>query len=212
VFVLAGALLIGLGVREFVTTQRFLAKASTADGVVVRVDKVVDYQWVGSGDERTYEKVTAYYPVVRFVTASGQVVQYTDDVGEDPPAYRVGDSVRVLYDPANPQKARLDTWSSRWLDATITTSMGIFFILVVGVFVMLTRESPRQRRGRGRKAPARGLSPMSKRAAARRRGLRAIPPRSGAKPTPPRSGAEPNWPPYREPADDGPQDSRIQDE
>jgi hypothetical protein len=136
VLILAAAVLMGLGVREFATTQRFLAKASTADGVVVRVDKVRD------------EKGTVYYPVVRFVTASGQVVEYTDNVGQKPPAYRVGDAVRVLYDPANPQKARLDTWSSRWFLATILTILGMFILLVVGLVRLLSHGSPRERRGR----------------------------------------------------------------
>jgi hypothetical protein len=177
-FPLLGALLLGLGVRSFVTTERFLAKASTADGVVVRV--------VAAGGD-------TYSPVVRFVTASGQVVEYKDHVGSDPPAYRVGDSVRVFYDPANPQKARLDSWLSRWFGATILTILGVVFLFVGVVLLLLGRESPRMRRGRGGTAPVRG----------RRRRPR---------PTPPRAGAEPNWPTYPEPTDDRPQDSRIQDE
>jgi hypothetical protein len=61
---LLGALSIGLGVRGVVTTRRFLATASTADGVVV------DF------DSHTYKETTDYYLVVRFVTAGGQVVQF----------------------------------------------------------------------------------------------------------------------------------------
>jgi hypothetical protein len=57
-----------------VTTQRFLAKASTADGVVVRVDKVVERSREG-------DRYTLYYPVVRFVTTSGQVVEYCSLAG-----------------------------------------------------------------------------------------------------------------------------------
>ncbi len=193
VLMLAGAFFIAMGVREFVTTQRFLAKASAADGVVVKVDKVVDHQWTGSGDRQRYEEVTLYYPVVRFVTASGQVVQYTDDLGEDPPAYQVGDSVRVLYDPANPQKARLDTSLSRWLDAAVPTIIGLVILVVSVVILLFSRESLPERRGRGVQAPVRG----------RRRRTR---------PTPPRSGAEPNRPPHREPTDDRPQDSKVRDE
>jgi hypothetical protein len=151
VFILVGAFFIGLGVRSLVTTQRFLAKASTADGVVVRLDKVVERSREG-------DRYTLYYPVVRFVTASGQVVEYSDDLGEDPPAYRVGDSVRVLYDPADPQKARLDTWSSQWLGATIQIGVGglVFVIGVIPVVVMLFSPGPVvSDEGRGGKAPVR---------------------------------------------------------
>ena len=71
---LLGAVLIGFGVKEIVTTQQFLANAATADGVVVSIDRVEEDDDDG--------KDTFYYPVVRFVTAGGQVVQYRDNLGE----------------------------------------------------------------------------------------------------------------------------------
>ena len=184
---LVGALAIGWGVSNLV----FQAKASVADGVVVKVDKVVDHRWTGSGDRARYVERTRYYPFVRFVTASEQVVQYSDGSGSNPPAYRVGDSVRVLYDPANPQKARLDTWSSGRSGSTVMIIIGVVIILSVGVVVF--RWSFPERRGRGAQGPVRG----------RRR-----PPR----PSPPRFGAEPNQPPHREPPGDRPQDSKVRDE
>ena len=190
---LVGTVVIGLGVWDLVTSRRFLANASAADGVVVKVDKVVDYHWTGSGERSRYEKVTLYYPVVRFVTASEQAVEYSDESGSNPPAYGVGDSVRVLYDPANPQKARLDTVSNRWLGPTVAIIIGVV-ILSVGVAVLLwSRESRRERRGRGGKA---------------RRGGGGRRPH----PTVPRSGAEPGRPPHGESADDRPQDSKVRDE
>ena len=38
-----------------------------------------------------------YNPVVRFTTASGASVQFKDNHGSNPPEYRVGDDVQVLY-------------------------------------------------------------------------------------------------------------------
>jgi hypothetical protein len=180
---LVAVLLIGLGVRGVVATQRFLASTSAADGVVVEVD-----------DDTNYEKgTTTYYPVVRFVTGSGKVVQYRDHSGENPPAYQVGDLVRVLYDPANPQGARLDTWASLWLEALILIILGVPLLLFSAVILLFARVSPGERTGQKGKASIRE---------ARRR----------PRPTPPRSGAEPNQPPHRESAEDRPQDSKVQDE
>jgi len=39
----------------------------------------------------------SYFPVVRFVTASGSSREFRDSTGTNPPSYRSGDSVRVLY-------------------------------------------------------------------------------------------------------------------
>jgi hypothetical protein len=177
-------LFIGLGVRGVVTTQRFLATASTADGAVVDVDS------------DTHEETTDYNLVVRFVTASGQVVQFRSAEGHSPPPESVGDSVRVLYDPANPQRARLDTWGGRWAEDTAKIIIGmVFFSLgaVILVGALFFPESTRARRGRRGNAAVRGR---------RRR----------PHPTPPRPGAAPNRPPQPEPAPDRPRDSKVQDE
>jgi Protein of unknown function (DUF3592) len=123
---------------------------------------------------------TSYHPVVQFVTASGQVVQYRDSVGQNPPAYRVGDPVRVLCDPANPQKARLDTWSSRWLSITILTIVGVGFLFAIVVVMLFSRESRRE--GRAREARQRSADVVAGRArptSIRRRAEPASAPRAG---------------------------------
>ncbi|MFG1626791.1 DUF3592 domain-containing protein [Kribbella sp. NPDC049227] len=184
VLMLVAVFLIGLGVRGIVTTQRFLASTSAADGVVVKVDQVTSHEGDGT---------TKYHPVVRFVAASGQVVQYRDHVGENSQAYTVGDSVRVLYDPANPQRARLDTWASLWLEAVIMLVFGVPLLFVSAVILLFARVSPPEGTGQKGKASVRR----------RRR-----PPR----PISPRSGEESNQPPCRGSAEDRPQDSQVQDE
>ncbi|MGY4771627.1 DUF3592 domain-containing protein [Kribbella sp. CWNU-51] len=184
-FMLVGAVLLGLGVTEIVTTRQFLATASAADDVVVRVDTTTDKE----GD-------SYYHPVVRFITAGGRVVQYTDSVGDGSPrAHRVGESVRVLYDPANPQEAQLDTWSNRWLGPTIEIGLAVAFLSISIVFLvpmLVSRKSPRDRTRQSGKASGRG----------RRR----------PRPAPPRSGAKPKQPSDQEPPEDRPQDSKAQDE
>jgi hypothetical protein len=180
---LVAVLLIGLGVRGVATTRRFLASTSAADGVVVKVDEVTT--------SRKQETTSRYYPVVRFVTGSGQVVRYRDHSGANPPAYRVGDQVRVLYDPANPQRARLDTWASLWLKAVILLIIGVPLLIFTAGILLFARVSPRDRTGQKGKASVRD--------ARRRR-------------NPPRSGTEPKQPSNRESAEDRPQDSKIEDE
>jgi hypothetical protein len=65
-------------------------------------------------------------------------VQFQSDEGATRPAYRVGDTVEVLCDPANPRNARLDTWSSRWGLATICPGLGAFGLGVCELVRRLT--------------------------------------------------------------------------
>jgi hypothetical protein len=58
----------------------------------------------------------AYYPVVRFTTASGASVQFKDNHGSNPVEYRVGDDVQVLYLPsASSTSAIIDRGIWNWV-------------------------------------------------------------------------------------------------
>ena len=105
-----------LGVRDLVDLVNSPSSYRHAHGEVIRVDTVR----CGSGSKsRTCNK-----PVVRFVTAREEVIEFTPfvDVG-----YGVGDSVDVRYDPGNPHHARLDS-----LLANIGSAVGDSVMLLFG--------------------------------------------------------------------------------
>jgi hypothetical protein len=145
VLLLGGAIGLVTGVKVLVDSRRFVAKAANASGVVVDVDEAVQQvRKRGSGDNWYYEDVTVFYPVIRFVTARGQAVEFRAGEGSsDPFAHGVGDPIRVLYDPANPQAARLDTWTSRWGDSITLVAVGLGLLVIGGVGSWLLR-SPRR--------------------------------------------------------------------
>ena len=177
VIMLLAAVSLGLCVRSIVATRHFLATAVAADGLVVEVEESSD------------DHGSTYVPVVRFVAAGGQVVRVKGTVGSSQWAYQVGDSVRVLYDPAKPRKARLDTRGNRWGGAIAWSIVGGSFLLLGAAGVAIGRVS---RRTRGSKASVRERRDR---------------PRSG----PPPSGTEPNRAPRQETAKDRPQDSTNKD-
>ena len=92
-----------------VDNERFLGKAAVADGVVVSVKEVVERRQTGSGVNVQYVEETHLYPVVRFTTAEGQTVQFHAAPNSNPPHQRIGGSIRLPYDPANPQQVKFDT-------------------------------------------------------------------------------------------------------
>jgi hypothetical protein len=134
---LLGAVLVVLGVKTLMDTRRFLTTAKVARGVVVRVDQRVVTEQRGPSDDPYYVQVTHKFPVVEFTTAYEQVAQFRADDG----SLRVGDSVRLLYDPANPRNARLDNWGNRWAGFLALTGIGLGFLAGFGVLYLLIRRA-----------------------------------------------------------------------
>jgi Protein of unknown function (DUF3592) len=130
---LLGVVLVGFGFKMLVDTRRFLATAEPAKGVVVRVDKRVSRERVGAGDNAHWANVTRNFPIVEFRTAREQVAQFQADDG----SLRVGDSVRLVYDPANPRNARLDKWGNRWAGPLAFWGAGLVILVVNGATYLL---------------------------------------------------------------------------
>jgi hypothetical protein len=54
-----------------------------------------------------------YSPVVQF-EVKGQSYTFDGGNASDPPAYRVGQEVDILYDPLDPNTAQIDSLFERW--------------------------------------------------------------------------------------------------
>jgi Protein of unknown function (DUF3592) len=132
---LLGGILVGFGFKMLADTRRFLATAEPAKGVVVRVDKRVRSERVGSGDSAHWANVTRNFPIVEFRTSREQVAQFQADDG----SLRVGDSVGLVYDPANPRKARLDKWGNRWAGPLAFWGAGLALVVMASATYLLSR-------------------------------------------------------------------------
>jgi len=109
------------------STQNRIATMLATEG---RVVDFVSRTTTSDGQRKTY-----FYPVVEFRTANEEVTRFEGGAGSNPPSYRVGDTVRVLYDPQTPQSALIDSWEL-WLLPVIFIGVGGFFALI-GIFVLL---------------------------------------------------------------------------
>ncbi|MGF1535684.1 MAG: DUF4870 domain-containing protein [Elainellaceae cyanobacterium] len=74
-----------------------------------------------------------YQPVIKFKTASGESYQLSTLWWSDSPSHQVGESVEVLYPPANPDQAILNGWSEKWL----MTTLALVLSTVLLVFSMI---------------------------------------------------------------------------
>jgi Protein of unknown function (DUF3592) len=98
----------------FVHTKRFMAGAEHATGTVIDLSE--DF----SSDDETV------HPVVRFTTAEGRTVDFRSSTGSSSPP-DVGDRVDVLYDPDDPQDAKLSGFFDLWLWTIALGGLGIAF-------------------------------------------------------------------------------------
>src|SRR5688572_10745375 len=80
----------------FSNTSSFIKRAVEAEGKVIGLERF----------RSSSSSSTTYRPEVEFSTATGKRIQFTSSVGSSPPSYSVGEAVRVLYNPADPQSAR----------------------------------------------------------------------------------------------------------
>jgi len=69
-------------------------------------------------------------PLVEFETKEGQILRFADGIGTIPPEYEVGENVPVLYDPAEPEKARVYSWKRIWFAPLFISAIGLLPILV----------------------------------------------------------------------------------
>lgn len=97
---------------DFIKPGNLLAaKGGQAPGYVIDIVEMRD----GSD-------VATYRPIVRFTDNDGRLRQFGSDVSSNPPGYAIGERVTVIYDPADPSDAMIDSFRDRYL-----MSLGLAF-------------------------------------------------------------------------------------
>ena len=113
------AMLAGAAYTRSTTAQEIRAFL-TADGVVVANTET------RSGRNNS----VSYAAQVRFTTKDGTTVTFKEGFSSNPPAHKVGDKLKVLYDPSNYQNARVDDFMNTWFLPLLLGGMGLIFGLI----------------------------------------------------------------------------------
>ena len=100
--------LLALGASCYNRAASFRKTAVEAQGAVIGLRE-------GLSTGAHGESSTVYYPIIRFADKAGQDHTLYSSSGSDPPAYEVGERVSVLYDPANPKEAKVNSFTGLWL-------------------------------------------------------------------------------------------------
>jgi hypothetical protein len=113
------AVFVAYAIRGRRESRQFAAGAARAQGVVVEL--------VGGPAPGPQTPGMLSYPVVRYRATDGQEVVFRSNFGARPSPWRPGQPVTVLYNPANPQEARIET------SARSTGLPALFVVLAVGM-------------------------------------------------------------------------------
>jgi hypothetical protein len=128
IFVLAGLGLLAGCFFAVTRTRRFLATAREARAEVISLQ-----QRHGKNHSRSY------HPVLRYRTHAGATKEVVSSVGSNPPRYKEGDSVVVLYDPAKPEDMRIHSFANVWIMPLILGGVGGIFVVVGAVLSVVMR-------------------------------------------------------------------------
>lgn len=111
-----GFILTALAIFFWFRTRTFLETAQKAQGTVIRM--VYSYDSDGGG---------GYSPVYTFRTIGGQVIEVTDNISTNPPQFKEGQIIDVLYDPDNPGRARINKSFNLYFVPILLGFLGLIF-------------------------------------------------------------------------------------
>jgi hypothetical protein len=129
-----GLVAVALCIAAFVGTRKVLQlnRHGLRARATVRELRTRELQ-LRSPDERVSDD-PVFAPVFEFVGPDGRVHRIEGDA-TSPPRYKVGDEISVLFDPADPSGARIETFAGLWL-GVLLTGLGAGITLCVAGFIL----------------------------------------------------------------------------
>jgi hypothetical protein len=119
IILVLGLILLIHGMKELYQVNKFGLRGKQADGIIVEMKK-----GPGIGSK--------YHPYVRFQTKEGKIVEFSPGNGSNPPMYRVGDHVPVVYNSDYPNYAVINSFIEIWLGPLIYTGLGLLLLFSFG--------------------------------------------------------------------------------
>jgi hypothetical protein len=121
---LAGAAFLSGAILSFRRRSQAISSWHKTDGTVIEIKDKYESNADLDDISRHY-----YSPVVRFQANDGKTHIFHDESWTRPSQFKVGDRVRVAYDPINPASAQVLSWSTYVLEL-FAAGVALFFFLV----------------------------------------------------------------------------------
>jgi hypothetical protein len=136
---LAGLGLLAAGIAVFFRQRAFLARSRTTSGTVVELltsHRSGKYLLKRTPSGFTIEPKRLYRPVIRFTAPDGHTQDVTAPVASHPAELKVGETVTIRFDPADPAQARIDRPLYLWFGTGMLIFFG-FFAIGMGLLGMV---------------------------------------------------------------------------
>lgn len=130
IFLVVGIVFILVGFVLVCSRLIFISESISAEGIVVDILKKVEED----------ETEGVFQPKVMFHTNDGEQISFISDVGSNPPAYNLGETVNVLYNPINPSNAEINSFLSLWLLQLVLILIGTNFVIISAVVLCKIRK------------------------------------------------------------------------
>jgi hypothetical protein len=128
-----GMLFAGVSYFTFTSSRNLVEGGKIAEGTVTQLSYSI------SGSSSSHSSSGSYYPVVRFQTASGEMIEETSRFGSNPPEFKVQDKIRVLYKESDPKDWKVDSF---WDLYFLPLMFGIFgggLLIAATITAVVTR-------------------------------------------------------------------------
>lgn len=138
-----GLVLAGTAGWMTLADRAFHARAVEATGTVVGFEqrRLTMRRMTGDGGAR--RESTGFAPIVEWRDRRGTVRRFSGSVATRPPAYRVGERVRLLHLPGQPESARIDDGLEGGFPALVLGASGV---VLAGAGLALAAIHRRRRR------------------------------------------------------------------
>jgi hypothetical protein len=123
--------------RSIATTGIVTALKQSGSSVFVSTDSDDDLAF---RQEENMFKGETLAPVIEFKTHDGITVTITGSASK-PPRYKVGERVKLLYTPASPEKAIIDSFLDKWFLAVFFITFSSITVGVGGLLLFLHTRS-----------------------------------------------------------------------
>jgi len=120
----SGIICLNVSLISLIYFRHFVQIAKHTDGKIIRMI-----------EHKDKDEDTAYFPVFSFRDGQGKEQVIHSSSGSFPPAYEVGDTVPVLYNPNDPSNAKIDSFFSIWGIPFITGIIGLV-VLPAGLLIL----------------------------------------------------------------------------
>ncbi|OAN17741.1 hypothetical protein A3K86_02135 [Photobacterium jeanii] len=120
ILALLSALLIYISYLQFGEVSHRLDNSLKTNGTVI------DYQINKSEDNEGRDN---FAPIVTFTTQGGSEVQFVSSISSNPPKYKIGQTLEVLYEAEYPDRAVINSFFEKWSSVVILLMIAAVLLL-----------------------------------------------------------------------------------